>query len=73
MEHPIIAANIDPYNKGVVVYSEGDLLTAFKIWKTLADAGYIHAQFSLSKMHNQGESVSQDYTEAVKWYRLAAK
>ena len=45
-------ANIETYDEGDIAYSEGDLLTAFKSWKTLADDGYIRAHFSVGKMRN---------------------
>ena len=35
--------------------------------------GDAHAQFALGLMFETGESVSQDYAEAVHWYRLAAE
>ena len=33
---------------------------------------YVDAQFRLGVMFDQGESVVQNYQEAVKYYRLAA-
>ena len=37
-----------------------------------AAAGHASAQFNLGNMYDSGQGVSQDYQEAVKWYRLAA-
>ena len=51
-EVAVWGANIETYDEGDIAYSEGDLLTAFKIWKTLADDGYIRAHFSVGKMRN---------------------
>jgi TPR repeat protein/dephospho-CoA kinase len=38
----------------------------------IAEIGDTSAQFSLGVRYANGEGVPQDYTEAVKWYRLAA-
>ena len=34
--------------------------------------GRCRAQFNLGLMYDNGQGVPQDYSEAVKWYRLAA-
>ncbi len=39
----------------------------------LAAQGDAHAQFNLGVMYDKGRGVSQDYAEAVKWYRKAAE
>ena len=40
---------------------------------TEAEQGYADAQFSLGIMYGQGQGVTQDYKEAVKWYTKAAE
>ena len=37
-----------------------------------AEGGDADARYNLGVMHHNGEGVSQDYQEAVRWYRLAA-
>jgi TPR repeat protein len=37
-----------------------------------ANQGHAQAQYNLGVMHANGEGVQQDFTKAVKWYRLAA-
>jgi TPR repeat protein len=37
-----------------------------------AEQGEAKAQFRLGYIYSQGKGVSQDYTEAVRWYRKAA-
>jgi TPR repeat protein len=37
-----------------------------------ANQGDHSAQYNLGLMYEKGEDVPQSYTEAVKWYRLAA-
>ena len=39
----------------------------------LAHAGDIDAQFRLAQRYDTGNGVSQNYTEAFRWYRLAAE
>ena len=34
--------------------------------------GLLQAQFNLALIYDQGLGVTQDYTEALKWYRMAA-
>ena len=40
---------------------------------TLAEQGNASAQFNLGNMYNNGEGVTQDYKQAVKWYRKSAE
>ena len=39
----------------------------------LAEQGYASAQFNLGLMYDKGHGVTQDYKQAVKWYRKAAE
>jgi TPR repeat protein len=38
-----------------------------------AEQGNAAAQYNLGNKYNKGQGVPQDYTEAVKWYRMAAE
>ena len=60
-------------NKGVDAYNAGDYATALQEWRPLAEQGHVTAQFSLGVMYLNGKGVPQDYSEAVKWYQLAAE
>ncbi len=40
--------------------------------RRLADQGVTEAQYKLGYMYHDRSGVAQDYTEAIKWYRLAA-
>ena len=42
-------------------------------WRPLAEQGDAVAQNNLGVMYSKGEGVTQDYAEAVKWFRKAAK
>ncbi len=57
---------------GVAAHDRGDYATAVTLWRPLADRGDAHAQFLLGTMYENGKGVSQDYSEAMKLYRLAA-
>jgi TPR repeat protein len=50
----------------------GDYATALRLYKSLADQGNAHAQYSLGTMYEAGQGLPQDYAEAAKWYRKAA-
>ena len=45
----------------------------FKSLKALAEKGDTDAQFNLGVMYDKGDEVTQDSTEAVKWYLKAAE
>lgn len=53
-------------------FSEGDHVTAFRIWRLLADDGDAKAQTWVGRMYENGEGVTQNYAEAARWYRRAA-
>jgi len=40
--------------------------------RSAAERGHVVSQFNLGVMYANGRNVNQNYTEAVKWYRLAA-
>ena len=41
--------------------------------KRVAETGNAEAQYKLGYMYHSGTGVAQNYTEAVKWYRIAAE
>ena len=61
------------FQKGWTAYQAGDMATALKEWRPLAEQGDSYAQNNLAIMYENGVGVLQDYAEAVKWYRLAAE
>jgi TPR repeat protein len=66
-----LAAYASPLEDGIAAYKNGDYVTAFKFWRSLADQGNADAQYDLSKMYFQGKGVAQDNVEAMKWLQLA--
>jgi TPR repeat protein len=44
-----------------------------KKWKPLAERGDATSQFQVGWLYFEGKGVTQNYSTAVKWYRLAAE
>ncbi len=62
------------YLRGTKEYAKGNYSSAFKLFsKAVNNSEHAGAQFSLGKMHANGEGVRQDYDEAANWYRKAAE
>ncbi len=57
------------FDEGVAAYNRGDYATALREWRPLAEQGDASAQLNLGSMYDAGVGVSQDYAEAVRWYR----
>jgi hypothetical protein len=54
-------------------YDGGAYSAAIPVIRSHAQDGEAIGQFYLGLSYNNGQGVSQDYREAVKWYRLAAE
>ena len=65
-------ASADMFDVAVTAYNNGDYTQALKLLRPLATKGHAGAQFNLGWMHESGQGITQDYQEALKWYRLAA-
>ncbi|MBT5633763.1 MAG: sel1 repeat family protein, partial [Nitrospina sp.] len=63
----------DDFHDGWVSYEKKDYDTAYKLWLPLAIQGNPRAQFFLGVMFDRGQGISQDYSEAAKWYQRAAE
>jgi Sel1 repeat len=62
-----------PLEDGNAAYQRGDIATALRLLQPLAEQGNAYAQFSLGVMYANGQGVTQDYKEAVEWYRRSAE
>lgn len=60
-------------DKGLDAYNRGDYATALLEFRPLAENGLASAQNNLGAMFQAGLGVPQDYTAALKWYRLAVE
>lgn len=54
------------------LHKAGDTALAVAIWKAWAGRGNIDAYYNLAIIHQHGDGVPLDYSEAMRWYRLAA-
>ena len=59
-------------NKGFAAAEARDYATAKKEWQKAAEQGDAVAQYIVGVMYDNGRVVLQNFTEVLKWYRLAA-
>jgi TPR repeat protein len=57
---------------GISASHKGDHITAFREFRSLANAGHMKAQYHLGLLYEMGLGVQQDYSEAARWYGKAA-
>jgi TPR repeat protein len=57
---------------GVAAYHAENYAKAFEAWQPLAEDGDSAAQYNLGILYQYGLGVSQDVSEAVKWYMKSA-
>ena len=60
------------YQIGMKAYRSGDYAVALREWRPLAERGDAYAQYGLGYMYFNGQGVSEDKTEAMKWFLKAA-
>ena len=58
---------------GKRAYEQKDYATALKELTPLAEQGNADAQLILGRMHWMGQGVSQDTSQAIKWFEASAK
>ncbi len=54
-------------------YDRGDVSTALRLWRTLAEQGDASAQYKVGLAYVKGEGGPQDFAEGTKWFRKAAE
>jgi uncharacterized protein len=67
------AVQARPLDDAQLMLDRGDVVTAFRLYAPLADAGDREAQYQVGLMYDKGEGVERDYAEAAKSYRMAAE
>lgn len=67
------SAGADTRKDADEAYTVGDYAKYLNIVRPLAQKGEAQAQFSLGASYEYGHGIPQNYTEAAKWYLLAAK
>jgi uncharacterized protein len=58
---------------GMLAFRNKDYQTAYREWKTAAEAGEAEAEFDLGLLYAQGLGVRRDLSEAANWYHKAAQ
>ncbi len=66
----LAAQQVDP---AIAAYKRADYPTALRLFRPMAAKGDAAAQFHLGLMYAKGQGVTQDYAQAVNWYRKAAE
>jgi hypothetical protein len=62
------------FNDGIVAHLRGDYASAMQHMLPLAEtSNHPLAQYYVGAMYANGQGVEQDFTQAAKWYDLAAK
>ncbi|HEY5700488.1 MAG TPA: tetratricopeptide repeat protein [Gammaproteobacteria bacterium] len=61
------------FEAGVDAAARGEYQTALLLWRPLADAGHIDAQFNIGLLYDNGAGVDRDPALAAEWYRRAAE
>jgi len=61
------------FQKGMDAYDRGDIATALREWKPLAEQGHADAQFNLGWIYYYGQGVPLEDKAAVKWWKLVAE
>ncbi len=59
------------FKEGVPAAKRGDFATALREWRPLAEMGHAKAQYNLGVMYRDGKGVTQDYVQAVQWFKKA--
>lgn len=62
----------DDYKKGMKLYKSEKYSEALKVWLPIAKEGHYNAQGFLGDIYRLGKLGAPDYSEAAKWYSLAA-
>jgi uncharacterized protein len=62
-----------PLEEGVAAHKQADYAKALKLLRPLAEQGVAEANYYLAKMYVNGQGVTQNGTEALKRFRLAAE
>jgi TPR repeat protein len=63
----------DPLEDGVKAVEQEDYMSAYQLFKGLAEQGNAEAQYNLAILYRQGKGVMQDQELALQWFQKAAK
>ena len=68
----VASVNAVPFEDALNAEVKGDYKQALKIYRALAAQGDAAAQSRIGYMYQEGNGVTRNYQEALKWFRLAA-
>ena len=68
----VVHADDATLENGVKAVENQDYMTAYQIFKNLAEQGNPEAQYNLAILYKQGKGVMQDVAAAVNWFQKAA-
>jgi uncharacterized protein len=68
----VTPASAGSLEDAVTAYRRADYENALRLYRPLAEQGLAVAQFNVGLMYDIGQGVLQNFSEAAKWYRLAA-
>ncbi len=60
------------FERGRTAANSGDFKQALKIWTALAESGDAWAEYSIGRLHANGDGVPRDYATARTWFKRAA-
>ena len=66
-------ARANDLEDAIDAHYKGNHAKALELLPPIAEEGNAIAQGLLGGMYGQGKGVTQDYQQAVRWYRLAAE
>ena len=61
------------WEDGWEAYDRGEYATALRLWRPLAEKGFIAVQMNVGSMYASGLGVQKDHAVAAAWYRRAAE
>ena len=63
----------DDYQLGQAAYELGDYEQTVQLWRPLAEAGDVRAQFGLGTLYFEGHGVTSDLEQSARWFRKVAE
>jgi TPR repeat protein len=73
---PTLTQAADPatsFADAAKLHRAGDTAAAVAFWQPLAQKGDPNAAYNLAVIHEHGDGVAKNLTDAFKWYRMAAE
>jgi uncharacterized protein len=65
-------ASAGSFEDGIAAFEHADYATALRLWKQLADSGYVPAQVKAAELYSDWHKGVRDDKLAAKYFRLAA-